>query len=673
MVRLKRLVVEGLFSYTERQKAVFSGRTVIVGPNNAGKSNLFRIIDMLADELLRRGNLPTSKTSESDHNPCIEAEISLSPGEIDKLVDFFSCSAQQVHPDQDMILTPDAESDRSCLGSITIKIEWKRVPKGLGVNPRVEIQFPECGFAFRGPLDEEAFPAEPIGGEHKSDRIIRFVQFNAFVKEILESGDPKSSAESFFQARDTIHYAVSFNIDDMDLKTQLRIKDLMRWLDIETGSIALPRVLGTMLKKGIVYATENRNLLQDEVAEMFHRLTIGTSDPDGFGYRYNSELLDMFAYNSLNHTDTLANDGGNIAQFLFSLKNSPDPSDTERYRTIEERFRRMFLDQKLAIEPILEYPVVDSLGYGSRQFPRPRLVVADGHMRERLSLEQVGAGVRGVIYLLAAVYGAKDSVVMLDEPGINLHPAMLREVMEEMEEDGSNNQILITTHSPELLDYEMFDRGSDVIRVGKKGGSVTCGPWNNGVVGEWLKEKREKLKHQIDVGMFFAHLAILVEGRSDQSMLLGVAEYKSKEDSKYNLSRQNIAVIDVHGKDNFEKYGDLLDAYQIPYVILADRDDGNEKHEKTFQNQRTSEFPSDCESRIDADIVLMKNDLEKLLKGMDGEALEEARRIGGKSNVAVAIEFCKIVQGTDPQKLCPFTAFLDYCIGRAPNAAGAAK
>ena len=673
MVRLKRLVVEGLFSYTEMQKVVFSGRAVIVGPNNAGKSNLFRAVNVLADELLHKRNLPASKTSESDHNPCIEADISLSPHEIDTLVDFFSCSAQPVHLDDGMFLVPDAESNKGCLGSITVKIEWERVPKGLGVNPRVEIQFPECGFALRGPLDKGEFVAGPIGGEHLSERRPRYVQFNMFVKEILESGDPKSGAESFFQSKDAIHYPVSFSIDDIDLKSQLKVKDLMRWLDIEAGSISLPLVLGTMLKKGTVHATENRNLLQDEVAEMFRRLTIGTSDPDGFGYRYNSELLDMFAYNSLNHTDTLKNDGGNIAQFLFSLKNSPDRSDTERYRAIEERFRRIFGDQDLAIEPILEYPVVDSLGYGSRQFPRPRLVVADGRMRERLSLEQVGAGVRGVIYLLAAAYGTKDSVIMLDEPEINLHPAMLREVMEEMEEDGSNNQILITTHSPELLDYEMFDRGSDVIHVSKKDGSVTRGPWSNSVVNEWLKEERERLKHQIDARVFFARLAVLVEGRSDQSVLLGVAEYKAKEDPEYNLSRQNIAVIDVHGKDNFEKYGDLLDAYQIPYVILADRDDGNEKHEKTFQNMKTAEFPSDCESGIDADIVLVKNDLEHLLENIDGNAFRGARKAGRGSNVAVAIEFCKIVQGTDPQKLCPFTAFLDYCVGRIPNGGGAEK
>ena len=672
MVRLKKLLVEGLFSYTERQEAAFSGRAVIVGPNNAGKSNLFRIIDVLADELLHGGNLPASKTSESDHNPCIEAELSLSPGEIDTLADFFSCSTQPITSDPDMVLTYGAEN-RGCLGSISVKIEWERVPKGLGANPRIEMEFPECGFALRGPLDAEEFIAEPIGGEHLSECRPRYVHFNMFIKEILESDDPKSSAESFFQSKDAIHYPVSFSIDDIDLKSQLKVKDLMRWLDIETGSIALPLVLGTMLKKGTVHATENRNLLQDEVAEMFRRLTIGTSNPDGFGYRYNSELLDMFAYNSLNHTDTLKNDGGNIAQFLFSLKNSPDRRDTERYRAIEERFRLIFADQDLTIEPILEYPVVDSLGYGSRQFPRPRLVVADGRMRERLSLEQVGAGVRGVIYLLAAAYGTKDSVVMLDEPEINLHPAMLREVMEEMEEDGSNNQILITTHSPELLDYEMFDRGSDVIHVSKKDGSVTRGPWSNSVVNEWLKEERERLKHQIDVRVFFARLAVLVEGRSDQSVLLGVAEYKAKEDPEYNLSRQNIAVIDVHGKDNFEKYMDLLGAYGIPYVVLADRDDGNDKHERLFEGRETVEFPPGCEPGTGADIVLVKDNLENLMEATDGDAFKRAKQAGRGSNVAVAIEFCRIVREKDPQKLRPFAAFLDYCIGRVPNAGGVAK
>ena len=673
MVRLKRLAVEGMFSYTERQEAVFSGRAVIVGPNNAGKSNLFRIIDVLADELLHKRNLPASKTSESDHNPCIEVDLSLSPGEIDTLADFFSCSTQPIISDPDMVLTYGAEDNRSCLGNISIKIEWERVPKGLGANPRIEMEFPECGFALRGPLDTEEFVAEPIGGERLTERLPRYVHFNMFVKEILESDDPKSSAESFFQSKDTIHYPVSFSIDDIDLKSQLKVKDLMRWLDIETGSIALPRVLGTMLKKGTVHATENRNLLQDEVAEMFDHLAISTADSDGFGYRYNSELLDMFAYNSLNHTDTLKNDGSNIAQFLFSLKNSPDRRDTGRYRAIEERFRRMFRDQDLAIEPILEYPVVDSLGGGRRRFPRPRLAVADGRMRERLSLEQVGAGVRGVIYLLAAVYGTKDSVVMLDEPGINLHPAMLREVMEEMEEDGSNNQILITTHSPELLDYEMFDRGSDVFHVSKKGGSVILGPRSNGDVDEWLKEERERLKHQIDVRAFFAHLAILVEGRSDQSVLLGVAEYKAKKDPKYNLSRQNVAVIDAHGKDNFEKYMDLLGAYGIPCVVLADRDDGNDKHERLFEGRETAKFPPDREPGTGADIVLVKNNLESLMEATDRNAFKRAKKAGRGSKVAAAIEFCRIVREKDPQKLRPFASFLDYCIGRVPNAGGAAK
>ena len=60
LVRLNRLAVEGLFSYAARQEVEFSDRTVIVGPNNSGKSNLFRAIGTIADALLRDRGLPPS-------------------------------------------------------------------------------------------------------------------------------------------------------------------------------------------------------------------------------------------------------------------------------------------------------------------------------------------------------------------------------------------------------------------------------------------------------------------------------------------------------------------------------------------------------------------------------------------------------------------------------------
>ena len=653
MVSLKRLAVEGLFSYAERQGVVFSGRTVIVGPNNAGKSNLFRAISVLADALLRGRNLTASETSESDHDPRIKVEMTLSHEEIRMLVDFFSCSTKHDSSKTDVIPMPDAKKSAGCLGDMTITIKWERVPKGLGVNPRIKVKFPECGFALKGPLKDLSFKAELTGSSPQTERRRKPVPFNTFVKEILESGDPKSSAESFFQSRDTIHHAVSFSIDDMDIKSKLKIKDLMNWLDIERGQIALPRIFGTMLTKHVVHAAENRNLLQEDVEGMFNRLAIDTHDRDGFGYRYNHKLLRVLAHNSLKHTDTLENGGGNIAQLLFNLKNSPKRSDTKRYRTIKKKFRRLFRDQKMDIEPILEYPVVDSRGYGSRQFPRPALVIARKGLPEHLPLEQVGAGVRGVIYLLAAVYGARDSVVMLDEPGINLHPTMIREVMK-IKTKKSHSQVITITHSPDLLRHEMARKDAGIVRVGTVDGQSRIYQ-DADKTGKDAGDPRG-IAHIVDPAVFFARLAIVVEGESDRAVL-GLADRMAVRKPKYNLPLNNIAVVGVCGKYGFRGCRKLLDKYGIPWIILADED-----AKDLFEPKEVSWISKDGVEG-DGPVFLLKGDLEEFMEETDSDTFEEFRH---KTKVVRALEWAGRTLEENPNGASlPLAEFLDRCLSAA--------
>ena len=424
MVRLDRLAVEGLFSYTERQEAVFSGRTVIVGPNNAGKSNLFRAVSVLADALLHDRKLPASRISQSGGSPSIEAEISLSSDEIETLADFLSCGYNDDNSAIQKISMLNIAKIKNYLDSITIKIEWEKMPNGSGDNPDVEMQFPKLGFVLNGMLNEKFFRAIPMdkdlsierqpvlaGVENFAlpatrhadiseiflDRQNSSVQLNAFLKEILQNDDPNNASKKFLRAKGAVHDPIQFQKKRLDPKSRSKIQNLMHRLDIrDDTTVSLLYVIGTTLAKRTVHATENRNLLQGDVNETFESLASSTADSDGFGRRYNSALLDMLAHNSLKHADTLENDGSNIAQLLFSLKNSPKRSDVERYYTIKNKFRHLFRDQRLDIEPVLEYPVVDSHGDGSLRFPKPRLAIVRKGLPEHLPLEQVGAGARGL-------------------------------------------------------------------------------------------------------------------------------------------------------------------------------------------------------------------------------------------------------------------------------------
>ena len=654
MVRLNRLAVEGLLSYAERQEVAFSGRTVIVGPNNAGKSNLFRVIGVLSDALLRDRNLPASKISQSGGRPSIEAEISLSLDETCILADFLSCGYNNVNSAIHMIPMPATERLRDSLDSITIKIEWAKMPDGSGDNPDVEIAFPKIGFALKSMSNERFFRAFPIDGDLHSERQRGSVQLNTFLKGILQNDDLKSASKKHLQSNDAVHDPIPFEENRLDFKSRLKIHDLMHRLDIKyNATISLSHVIGMTLAKRTVHVTENRNLVQGEVAETLEELAQDTRGSDGFGIRYNNALLDRLKANNLKHTDTLKNDGSNIAHFLLSLKNSPKRADVERYRTIKKRFRHLFRDQKMDIEPILEDAVVQGQVYGRVQVPRPAIMIAREGLPEHLPLGQVGAGARGVIYLLTAVYGAKDSVVMLDEPGINLHPTMIRGVME-ITAEKPRNQILTITHSPDLLRHEMARKDTSIVRIGNAKG-------RSKIYQDMDKTRKDAkdprgIERIVDPAVFFAKLAIVVEGESDRAML-GLADRMAVRKPKYNLPLNNIAVVGVCGKYGFAGCRSLLDKYGIPWIILADED-------------AKDQFGQDAVSWISGDgvegngpIYLLKGDLEKFMEETDPDAFGVFRQ---KTKVVRALEWAKSTLEKNPDGASlPLAEFLDRCLSAA--------
>ena len=650
LVRLKKLVVEGLFSYSERQSIEFLDRVVIVGPNNGGKSNLFRIIDILADALSSPSGLSDSQVSESAGNPSIEAEISLSPGETGMLADFLACGYNDEKDSTiEMIAMPNTDKAAGCLDSAVIKLGWEKNPDGSAGSPTVEIRFPKCGLVCKGELVGSSLdvvtarvPYDETGSGH--------VQLNEVMRTILQADDPKEAAESFLKSNRAIHHPVDFDAKRIDAESRPKVTALTHRLNSAGGAISLPRLFGIILGR-IVHATENRNLLQDEVKETFERLFLRSYEHGEFETKYNRALLDRLEAHSLAPTDALENDGRNIAQLLFSLKNSPRRSDTERYDAIKGRFERLFSDQRLTIEPIVEYPVVDPPLDHSVRFPQTRLVIADKNLSRHLPLGQVGAGARGVIYLLTAVYGAKDSVVMLDEPGINLHPTMLQKVMNIIDEQDSGNQILVITHSPDLLRHEMARKGTGIVRVGNSNGqSRICQD------ADRTGRDPRGISHTVDAEVFFAKLAILVEGESDRAML-GLADRMAVKEPKYDLPLNNIAVVGVCGKYGFEGCRKLLDKYCIPWIILADED-----AKDRFKPDEVSWISKDGVEG-DGPVFLLKGDLEKFMEDADPDTFEEFRH---KTKVARALEWAGRTLEKNPDGASlPVAEFLDRCLSAA--------
>ena len=645
----------GLFSYTIKSTVKFSNSVVIVGPNNAGKSNLFRIIRILADTLYQNRTL-TSEISQSADNSHIEAEILLSEDERYMLADFFACGhTGKDNAETQVIYMSNRKKIASYLDNIIIKMEWMRASDGSSNNPNTEILFPKCGFVCKGSLNEQIFNVMRLDGRSSTHQSAELIQFNKFITRIFHDDDPKAGSASFFDSSSAIFWPASFNsanIDKMNAKFRSKIQELMRQLKIQSGAtVSLPHVLGIILTNSIVHATENRNLLQNKIEKKFEELVILEPDPDGFKSRYNRTVADKLISMSMEHADTLEHDGSNIAQFLFSLKNSSKRSHIASYSTIKKEFGNLF-GKMLSIEPVWENNVLQ-LGEGGVQLSSPNLVVVDEGLSEHLPLDQVGAGVRNVIYLLAAVHGTTNSIVMLDEPGINLHPAMLQAVMKGIDVQKSNNQIFIVTHSPDLLRYEIIRKDANIICVRNADGqSKICQ-----VETSPSQKKRDPrgIGHQIEPEVFFAKRVVLVEGKSDLSLLNDLTKDMAIKDSKYDLPLNNVAVVSVGGKMAFPRYRKLLDQCEIPWIILSDEDSLKD----TFKEGEVSRISKD-EIKDKEPVYILTGDLEAFMMDLDRDTFDEVK---DKSKVSTALKFIQKMREKNSEWIPdPIVKFLDRCV-----------
>lgn len=641
----ERLSFAGLFSYSEESCVKLSERVVFVGPNNGGKSNIFKIIQVLSEALCRSKSIPASSVSQLGGDPHVRAEIALSDDEARTIVDFLRYgwdNSDRIH------VVPLQKNLTPYFKNITVKIDWKRNPDGSGVNPTTSLQFPKCGFGLadslsrgilRVALIDAATPYSPSRG----------VRLNEFLQSISSDTDPADGARSFIRSRGANHWPVPFDDHNLD---KLRAEDkesalaLLHKLGLGVGStVSLPLVVGIMMSRRTVHAAEIRERAPITVEEEIERLAYSTGGSD-FERRWNIALVDKIRAISTREIERLEPGGHNMAQFLLHLKNSSRLADIKRYRTIKEKFEELF--DGVIVEPVIRHRRID-IGEGSMHIPVPEISITDGHLTEHVPLEQVGAGARNTLYLLTAVHGVNGAVVMLDEPGTNLHPQMLRRVMAELETSQAD-QILVVTHSVDLLRHEISSGASVVHVKAAREGHRKTSKVKVANLGDLVVEGR-----QLDLSMLFARRVILVEGGSDANVLLCLSRDMAETDPKYDLTHNNIVVVGVNGYKNFKKHAKLLETYDIPWVILADADSKN----TAFKDQSVSWI---CKDKIDGNspIYLLKGDLEDELRSIDQEAYRLASR-GEKSKVLVALKFYRAARQTNAVADSALAKFLDRC------------
>ena len=189
---------------------------------------------------------------------------------------------------------------------------------------------------------------------------------------------------------------------------------------------------------------------------------------------------------------------------------------------------------------------------------------------------------------------SRNFILAIEEPELYLHPNGQRKMMNVLKNMSKRDQILACTHSNFFVDMYEYQ---NIIIVNRDNSSLT-GAFQ--VIEDIFKtddknvEKRLKKTFRylsfFDLSrseMFFSKKVVLAEGDTEKFVLPFWASRLAQKDKKYDLSSNNICVIECGGKTNIHIFMRVLNKFKMPYVVIHDSD--------------PIDFPADKEDKTDTE------------------------------------------------------------------------
>jgi len=237
----------------------------------------------------------------------------------------------------------------------------------------------------------------------------------------------------------------------------------------------------------------------------------------------------------------------------------------------------------------------------------------------------------------------RNFILAIEEPELYLHPNGQRKMMNVLRNISVKDQVLACTHSNFFVD--MYDY-QNIIIVNRD----NSGPTNIFQVTEEIfktedEESRKRLKKTFrylslfDLSrseMFFSKKVVLVEGDTEKFILPFWASRLTQKDKKYDFSSNNICVIECGGKTNIHIFMRVLNKFKIHYVVIHDIDPidfPEDKENKTDQEKaklRMFKENDFIEKTLDTNygcIIKIKPELETVI-GISKSQAEKQGKIG---------------------------------------------
>ncbi|MEB8804273.1 AAA family ATPase [Bacillus cereus] len=216
--------------------------------------------------------------------------------------------------------------------------------------------------------------------------------------------------------------------------------------------------------------------------------------------------------------------------------------------------------------------------------------------------------------LKAEISKSKNYILLLDEPGLYLHAKAQNDVLKVLESLSVANQLLITTHSPYLIDPSRLERVRLVLK-NELGNTYIENKIHKGADEYTLTPIITSIGADLSRDLVFSmnSVNVLVEGISDYYYLEGLKKYINVP----NGDVINFRFIPNVGATKIPNLAVLLVGWGLDFLVLLDNDSEGKRVEKTLLdkllvNKSKIIFVNDVENNSIED-MFSKEDFNKLI------------------------------------------------------------
>lgn len=175
----------------------------------------------------------------------------------------------------------------------------------------------------------------------------------------------------------------------------------------------------------------------------------------------------------------------------------------------------------------------------------------------------------------------KNTILLLDNPGLLLHPSGQKDLLKTLEKIAESNQIVFATHSPFLIDKEKLERIRIVERKGDKVGTTLKEKFHDSDF-DALEPIRAAFGVTIGDSLFGDKKNVVVEGISDYFILEGMTHYFERN-GKEHLNLSNTAIVPVGGAEKVPYFALIVWKEGYRLVTVLDNDNEGRKVAKELK------------------------------------------------------------------------------------------